>query len=305
MPATRSIWKGHVSFGLVNIPVTLYSAEQRNDLHFHLLDDRNSNRVRYQRVNEDTGEEVPWDHIVKGYEYDDQGYVLLSDEELKDVRAELTKTIEIEDFVSQSEIEPLYFDKPYYLEPGKGGAKAYALLRTALQDSEKLGIARVVIRAREHLAALMVREDCLILELLRFPQELRDPKFLDLPSESTSVSKREHDMAMQLIDNMSTEWEPNRYHDDYRESLMNYIEEKVRRGELSPGSKQHDDSDEKTRSDGNVVDLMDYLKRSVEKAKKKPANNSKSKATKKTSAKKGSSKAKKKSTGKSSSRKAS
>lgn len=305
MPATRSIWKGHVSFGLVNIPVTLYSAEQRNDLQFHLLDDRTTDRVRYQRVNEDTGEEVPWDHIVKGYEYDDQGYVLLSNEELKEVRAELTKTIEIEDFVSQSEIEPLYFDKPYFLEPGKGGAKAYALLRSALKDSERLGIARVVIRAREHLAALMVRGDCLILELLRFPQELRDPKFLDLPGESTSVSKREHDMAMQLIESMTVEWDPARYHDDYRESLMNYIEEKVKRGDLSPGGKQEDEQDDKPRSDGNVVDLMDYLKRSVEKAKKKPSANSKKKKSAKAAPKKSAPKAKKKSSAKSSSRKAS
>lgn len=311
MPATRAIWKGHVSFGLVNIPITLYSAEQRNDIHFHLLDSRDSQRVRYQRVNEETGEEVPWDQIVKGYEYDDQGYVLLSDDEMKEVRAEMTRQIEIEDFVDQEEIDPVYFDKPYYLEPGRGGNKAYGLLRTTMQKSQKIGIARVVIRAREHLAALMVRGDYLVLELLRFPQELRDPKFLEVPDESIKLNKREQELAMQLVENMSSRWEPEKYHDEYRESLMEYIEEKVKRGEMSTGSDQAGSASGDEDDRGTVVDLMDYLKRSVEQADKPAAKKtsakkaSKKKASKKKSARKGTGKSttKKKQAGKKASRK--
>ncbi|MGF1451174.1 MAG: Ku protein [Opitutales bacterium] len=263
MPSARPIWKGQISFGLVSVPITLYSAEQRNDIHFHLIDSRNQARVRYQRVNEDTGEEVPWDQIVKGYAYDDQGYVLLSDEEMREVGAEMTKQIEIEDFVDQAQIDPVYFDKPYYLEPGKSGKKPFALLRETLRQAGKLGIARVVIRAREHLAAVMVRGDLLVLELLRFPQELRDPGFVDVPeADDVKMNQREIDLAMQLVESMSVDWEPARYHDQYRDTLMNYIEDKVRRGELSPGKAGQQNKDDASAS--TVVDLMDYLKRSVE-----------------------------------------
>jgi DNA end-binding protein Ku len=266
----RAIWKGQISFGLVNVPVSLYSAEKRNDISLHLVDSRNTGRVRYQRVNEATGEEVPWDKIVKGYQFDGGQYVLLSDEEMKNVEAELTKTIEIEDFVDQSEIDPLYFDKPYYLEPREGGRKGYALLRETLKSTDRVGVARVVIRTKEHLALLRVYEDVLMLNLIRFPQEVRSIEELDVPKagdEKISMSAREIDMAVQLVENMTTAWEPEKYHDEYRESLMNYINRKIESGELSTGSEFEPEAEETEGEEEKVVDLMDYLKQSVERAK--------------------------------------
>lgn len=267
----RPIWKGQISFGLVNVPVTLYSAEQRNDIQLHLIDARDTKRVRYQRVNEETGEEVPWDQIAKAYDYDDKGYVVLSKEEIEQVAPKSLKEIEIEDFVDEKEIDPIYFDKPYYLEPTKAGRKPYALLRETLRTSGKIGIARVVIRTREHLAALMVRGDYMVLELIRFPQELRDPDFLDVPeSRSVKMSQREIDMAVQLVESMTTDWEPAKFQDEYRTQLLAYIEDKVKRGELSaskpPEDKEAAEAKEED-EEGTVVDLMDYLKKSVEKAK--------------------------------------
>ena len=264
----RPIWKGHITFGLVNVPVTLYSGEERQDIQFHLLDSRDTRRVRYQRVNEETGEEVPWGDIVKGFEYDGGQYVLLSDEEMKGVNPELTRRIEIEDFVSQTSIDPVYFDKPYLLEPGKGGDKGYALLRETLRLSDRIGIARVVIRSREHLAALLVRGDMLVLNLIRFPQELRDPAEIKLPDTAAiKMSSREIDLAVQLVDSMTTEWDPHRYHDEFRESLMTYIQDKVKRGEISAGSVPKP-PEETADEDENVVDLMAYLKKSVTEARK-------------------------------------
>ncbi|MFW6353220.1 MAG: Ku protein [Verrucomicrobiota bacterium] len=276
--APRAIWKGQVSFGLVNIPVSLYAAEKRQDVKFHLLDSRDSHRVRYERINEETGEEVPWDRIVKGYEYDDGQYVLLSKEEMVQAAGETAKVIEIEDFVAVEEIDPVYFDKPYYLEPGRGGHKSYALLRETLREAGKVAIAQVAIRSREHLACLMVRDDCLVLELIRFPQELRERDFLDLPgrnSGAVKISKREVDLALQLIESMTTEWDPHRYRDDYRENLMKFIESKIERGEMSAGTSV-EDSDEEESDGGDVVDLMEYLQQSLEsagekKGKKAPA----------------------------------
>src|SRR5687768_6241532 len=163
----RPIWKGHISFGLVNVPVTLYSGEQRADLSFRLLDSRNAARIRYERVNEETGEEVPWDKIIKGYEYDNGNYVLLSDEEIENASPELTRTIEIEQFVDMQDIDVRYFDKPYVLVPDKKGEKGYVLLREAIREAGKAGIAKVVIRARQYLAALIAQGDALVLQLLR------------------------------------------------------------------------------------------------------------------------------------------
>lgn len=288
--APRAIWKGHITFGLVNIPVTLYSAENRQDVSFHLIDSRDTRRVRYQRVNEDTGEEVPWDCIVKGYEYSDGQYVLLSGEEMQKAAGQVAKTIEIEDFVDQEEIDPMYFDKPYYLEPGKGGRKSYALLRETLRRSEKLAVAQVAIRSREHLACLMVRNDCLVLELMRFPAELRLPDFLDLPSSESGeiqVSKREVDLALQLVESMSATWEPSKYKDAYRDNLMKFIQDKVSRGELQAGvAREESDKDD---APGDVVDLMDYLEKSL----KQSGSPSKKTASKKKAASKSASSARK------------
>lgn len=282
----RAIWNGHISFGLVNVPVALYSAERRQDIQLHLLDSRDFRRVRYERVNAETGEEVPWDQIVKGFEYDNGQYVLLSEEELESAAGRVSKTIEIEDFVTLEAIDPIYFDKPYYLEPRKGGHKSYALLREALRQSGKVAVAEVAIRSREHLACLLVREDCLVLELMRFPQEIRAMEGLDLPSAENggiSISKREVDMALQLIESMTAEWSADRYHDDYRENLLRFIEDKVSRKEFSAAAAPPDPEEEPP---GDVVDLMDYLRKSLGQVQEKRGSGGSGKAAAKKAARK-------------------
>jgi DNA end-binding protein Ku len=260
----RPIWKGQISFGLVNVPVTLYSAEQKADLSFRMIDSRNSARIRYERVNETTGEEVPWDKIVKGYEYDNGSYVLFSEEELESASAELTKTIEIEQFVDLEAIDPVAFDKPYYLVPGKGGEKGYVLLREAMRDSGRVGIAQVVIRSRGHLAALLPRGDALILDLLRYHQEIRPLEEYDLPGgtlKDYKITKKELELATQLIDGMTSPWEPDQYQDEYRQAIMTLIEKRIASGEIEQVSEEPRTETESPRT----VNFMDVLKQSVEK----------------------------------------
>ncbi len=267
----RPIWKGHITFGLVNIPVTLFSAELRTDLHFNMLDSRNKARVRYERVNEATGEEVPWDQIVKAFEYDDNNYVILEEEDFKRAAPESTQTVEIEDFVEQDAIEYVYFDKPYYLVPGKKGEKGYVLLRETLRRSKKVGIAKVVIRKREYLAALVPEGDMLVLELLRFHQELRPVKEFDVPGhdiEDYKISKRELEMAGQLVEAMTSTWDPANYHDEYRDALMAWIEKKAAAGGATPTAEPADETNEPA---GEIVDFMELLKRSVQKSGKPKA----------------------------------
>src|SRR3954467_1149745 len=214
---SRPIWKGHISFGLVNVPVVLNSAERRTNISFRMIDSRNSARIRYDRVNEETGEEVPWDKIVKGYEYEDGNYVLLSEEELENASPELTKTIEIEQFVDLKDIDIRYFDRPYMLVPDKKGEKGYVLLREAIAHSGKAGIAKVVIRGRQHLSALMSQGDALVLELLRFHQELIDIGEYDLPSgdlREYGVQKKEIELAEKLIAGMTAKWNAAKFHDE-------------------------------------------------------------------------------------------
>src|SRR5437762_9068586 len=191
-------WKGSIDFGLVNIPVSLYSAETPSRLDFDMLDKRDFSRVRYHRVNERTGKEVPWDQVIKGYEYEKGEYVALTDEDFRRANVESTQSISITDFVDLSEISPIYYDKPYYLEPVKNGRRAYALLRKIMKKTGKPGIARVVIRTRQHLAVLLVQRSLLMLNLLRFAHELRDASALDVPetgSKRAGVSDREVKMA--------------------------------------------------------------------------------------------------------------
>lgn len=296
----RPIWKGHVSFGLVNVPVVLFSAEQRSDIHFHLVDSRNTARIRYERVNEETGEEVPWDNIVKGFEYEQGNYVLLSDEELETASVEMTRTIEIEQFVDLSQIDIRYFDRPYVLVPDKKGEKGYVLLREAIADSGKAGIASVVIRSRQYMAALLAHGDALLLELLRFSQELRDLKDFDLPGHNLrqlQVSKKEIELASQLIEGMSTDWQPSKHHDEYREVLMKLIEKKIKSGkteviEVEEVEEEHEEV--------QTINFMEVLKKSVASAKGKPKRTrptTKRKTARKKKASSRSSTAKKKKTG--------
>jgi DNA end-binding protein Ku len=254
----RAIWKGSISFGLVNIPIALYPATRREEFKFRLLRKSDLSPVSYKRVAENDGKEVPWDQIVKGYEYEKGKYVVLKDEDFERVDLEATQTVDIQDFVDQEEIDPIFFYKPYYLEPLKGGDKAYALLRDALKDSNKVGIAKVVIKTRQYLAGVKPEDGVLVLELMHFADELADPGKLHVPKK-TEVGKREMNMAKSLIDSMSSKWNPEKYRDDYREALMEVIEEKV-----ETGGKEIEEKPKKARKPTKVIDLVSVLQKSLE-----------------------------------------
>jgi DNA end-binding protein Ku len=281
----RAIWKGSISFGLVNIPVGLYAAESRDEISFHMLDKRNMARVRYKRVNEENGHEVPWDETVRGYEFESGRYVVMSDEDLKRAAPEATQTIDITDFVDLEDISPLYFDKPYYLAPDKKGARAYALLRETLRRTGKAGIATVVIRTKQYLAAVVARGKVITLELLRYAHELRDPDDLDIPAGDAGVSERELEMAERLVEGMVEDWKPEKYKDTYRQDLMKMIEERVESGQLEASESP---APRPKRSEGKVLDLMALLKQSVDQRgdERKPAKKAASKPAKKQPAKK-------------------
>ena len=269
----RAIWKGSISFGLVNIPIALYPATRREEFKFRLLRKSDLSPVNYKRVAEKDGKEVPWDEIVKGYEYEKGKYVVLKDEDFQRVDLEATQTVDIQDFVEQEEIDPIFFYKPYYLEPQKGGDKAYALLRDALKDSGKVGIAKVVIKTREYLAGVKPEDGVLVLELMHFADELADPGKLHVPKK-TEVGKREMNMAKSLIDSMSSKWNPEKYKDDYREALMEVIEEKV-----EAGGKEIEEKPKKAPKPTKVIDLVSVLQKSLDQTgtKKKAATKSRRK----------------------------
>ena len=266
----RPLWKGAISFGLVNIPVSLYSATQaKQKVDLDMLRDSDHSRIRYKRVAEADGKEVPWEHIVKGYEYEKGEYVVLEPEDFKRVQLKSNQMVEIKEFVDLTDIDTRYFDEPYFLAPERQGAKAYSLLHDALVESGRVGIAKVVIRPpREHLAAVRPLDGMLMLELLHFADELRNPKDLDIPKAETG--KKELDMALTLVKSMAGKWQPDKYKDEYREALMNLIEEKIKAGgkKLAPAK-----AGEKPTP---VIDLVSILQQSIAKAsegptRKKPA----------------------------------
>ena len=254
----RAIWKGSISFGLVNIPIALYPATRKEELKFRLLREKDLSPVNYKRVAEKDGKEVPWDQIVKGYEYEKGKYIVLKDEDFQRVDLEATQTVDIQDFVDLDEIDPIYFYKPYYLEPQKGGDKAYSLLRDALKNNKKVGIAKVVIKTRQYLAGVKPEKDVLTLELMHFAEELADAGKLHVPRK-IEAGKKEMEMAKALIQSMSSKWTPEKYHDDYREALMEVIEEKVEHGgeaiEEKPRAKK---------APTKVIDLVAVLRQSLE-----------------------------------------
>jgi DNA end-binding protein Ku len=270
----RAIWKGSITFGLVNIPIALYPATRREDLKFRLLRKSDLSLVNYKRVAEKDGKEVPWDQIVKGYEYEKGKYVVLKEEDFQRVDLEATQTVDIQDFVDQEQIDPMFFYKPYYLEPQKGGDKAYALLRDALKDTNKVGIAKVVIKTRQYLAGVKPEDGALVLELMHFADELADPDKLHVPKK-TDVGKREMNMARSLIDSMSSKWEPEKYKDDYRKALMEVIEEKV-----EAGGKEIEEKPKKAPKPTKVIDLVSVLQKSLEQSGTKQKTKSKSRLKK-------------------------
>ena len=263
----RAIWKGAISFGLVNIPIALYPATRREEISFRMLRASDLSPINYKRVAENDGKEVPWEEIVKGYEYEKGRFVVLKEEDFSRVDIEATKTIEITDFVSVEEVDPVFFSKPYYMEPQKGGEKAYALLREALADSRKIGIAKVVIKTREYLAGVKPEGPGLVLELMHFAEELVDMSQLKIPERE--ISKREMEMAKALIEGMTSQWDPHKYKDDYREALERLIQEKVEHGGELPGKPKA------AGKRGPVIDLVAVLQESLAKTeaarKKAPA----------------------------------
>ena len=281
----RAMWKGAISFGLVTIPVSVYPATEEKTLRFNQLHDEDGGRIRMKRVCSVDGEEVGYDHIVKGYEYEKDRYVILTDEDFEKVPVESSRQIDIQQFVDLEEIDPMLYKKSYFLVPEETGAKAYALLREAMNRAGKVGIAKVSFRDKEHLAALRFSEEAFVLETMFWPDEIREADFGGIDVDQ-KIRDNELDMAQTLIDNLTADWDPAQYTDDYREGLLNIVEAKVNGEEIEivepePAAK--------------VVDLMEALKASVAAAKQsskepeaKPAKKSTAKkpASKKTTSRK-------------------
>jgi DNA end-binding protein Ku len=255
----RPLWSGSISFGLVNIPVGLYSAtSHKQALGLDLLRDSDHSRIHYKKVAEADGKEVPKEHIVKGYEYEKGKYVVLTQEDFQRVEIKSNQTVDIREFVNLADIEPQYFDEPYYLAPLKNGDKAYTLLRGVLEKTGLAGIAKVVIRPpREHLAVLKPLDGLLMLETMHFPEELRDPS--ELPAPKAAVGEKEMNMALTLVKEMSAKWEPSKYHDEYRECLMKIIEQKVKAGGKALPAPKHEERPGKDK----VIDLVSLLQSSL------------------------------------------
>ncbi|GAB3333306.1 Ku protein [Marilutibacter aestuarii] len=269
----RPIWTGTLSFGLLNIPVSLMSGERRTDLQFRMLDARSKTPIRYERVNAETGEEVPWKDIVKAFEYDKGSYVVIEKEDIASAAPDSHETVEVEAFVDAGDIPLQYFEKPYVLVPAKKAEKGYVLLRETLKETGQVGVARVVIRTRGYLCAVVPQGDALLLLLLRYPQELVDPADYRLPAGKTGeyrISDKEFDMARQLIKSMSGKWAPDDYHDEFREQLQDVIRRKMK----SKGAKAKiEESEHELDEDAttNVVDFMALLKKSIDSQKRTPA----------------------------------
>ena len=260
----RSLWKGAISFGLVHIPVEMYPAVQNHTLDLTMLDRRDFSPVGFKRYNKNNQKEVSWDDIVKGYEYASGEYVVLSEEDLRRANPEATGTIDILAFVDAEQVPLLFYEQPYYLAPGKGGDKVYALLRETLRKAGKIGIARVVIRVKQHLAALVCVGDTIVLNTLRYADEIRATDELKIPTASAKtaqVSDKELKMAMALVEGMSEEWHPEEYHDTYREDVLALVEKKVEANETKtitmPGKEKA------AATSGNVIDLVALLQQSI------------------------------------------
>ena len=259
-----SIWTGSISFGLVNIPVSLVTAEQRDDLDFTLLDKRDSSPIGYQKISKRTGKPVPADRIVRGVEQANGRYVVVSDTDLRRASPERTQRIDILAFVEAPAISPLYFDRPYYLEPARGGERGYALFREALRRSGKVAVASVVVKTRQHLAAVLVHDRILVLDVLRYASELREPSKLRVPGtplKALRISDRELKMAERLVAEMTEDWDPDRYHDEYRDELLAFIKKRSRAGQGTSASEAEEEPAPPKRAD--IIDIAELLKRSL------------------------------------------
>ncbi len=284
----RAIWSGAISFGLVNIPVKLYSAVSRKTVRFHQIDAESGQRIRQQRVNPASGDEIPYEQIVKGYEISPDKYVTITPEELEALEPQKTRTIDIEEFVDLEQIDPIFYDHPYYLAPDKGAAKAYKLLLDAMAEADKVAIARVVIRSKENLVALRAHEGAITMETMLFPDEVVKPDSIEeiaAADGDAKTTKRELDMAKQLIESLSSDFDPTGYRDEYREAVLDLIERKA------AGETITIEAPEPAREE--VPDLMAALEASIASSKTPPkkraarsSNGSGSAKKKKTAAKK-------------------
>lgn len=265
----RALWKGAITFGLVYIPVELYPAEKRDTLDLTMLDRRDMKPVGYQRINKESGEVVPWEEIVKGYEYEKDQYAVLSDEDFRKANVEATQTVNIMSFVKAEEIPVVYYDTPYYLVPGKRGEKTYALLREALKRTGKAGIASVVIRSRQHLAALATMDNMLVLDTLRYGYEIRPVSEYEVPEGSLralGIHEKELSMALKLMEEMTEEWNPDKYRDTYRDDILARVKEKIKAGQTEVITEAEETREAPRKAE--VIDLMSLLKSSIDKKKR-------------------------------------
>lgn len=264
-----TIWKGSISFGLLNIPVVVRKAQEGQELSFKMLDEKDLSPIKYKRVNAKSGKEVPWPQIVKGYEYESGQFVLMDKEDFKAANPKATQTIDIQDFVGFDEIDLMFFEKPYYLVPQKNGVKGYFLLVEALRKTNKVAIAKIVMRSKMHLACIMPKGDYLVLEMMRFAHEVLEEDEVDYLGDTSKpkFNPKEIKMAEELIEGMTAKWKPDQYKDTYVDDVMKIINEKVKSGKLKhvdygelPGEKEV--------APGKVVDLMPLLRKSLEEKKK-------------------------------------
>jgi DNA end-binding protein Ku len=260
----KSIWNGDISFGLVSIPVSLVSTEERHELHFHLLNAKTKARVHYKRIDESTGKEVAWADVVKGYEYEKDQYVVVNDEAFEKASPELFKTIDIEAFVDLHEIDSLYYKKPYYLVPNGKNKKAYVLLREALRQSNKVGVAKAILRTKEYLSLILAHEHALLLYLIHFKEDLRPESEINLPKDELKaykISDKELKMAEHLIKEMSISWQPEKYHNEYQATLEKWLDQQTKA--LMKSDKK---TSQVSKSHEGVVDFIALLKQSMKKS---------------------------------------
>jgi DNA end-binding protein Ku len=261
----RALWKGAITFGLVNIPVELYPAEDRKTFKFSMLDKRDLSPVGYKRYSKSSGKEVDWSNIIKGYEYEKDQFVVLSDEDFRRANVKATQTIDIQAFVPADEIPAEYFESPYYLAPGTRGQKVYALLRETLRASKRIAIAQVVIRSTQHLAAVVVNGRALMLNTLRYEDELRNMNGLDLPANgltAAGVTAKEIALAKRLVDDMTESWKPAKFKNTYHDDLMARIKQKIKQGQTKEITAPGKNEDELPRS-AQIIDLAELLKKSL------------------------------------------
>ena len=280
----RGIWSGAISFGLLNIPVAVMSAKEEERLSFKMLDVKNNSPIGYKQYNKATGKEVDKKNIEKAYEYKKNQFVIITDEDFLKANPKATRTIDIEDFVSLDEVDILLFEKPYYLVPGKNGEKGYVLLKKILEETNKVAIAKFVLRSKQHLVAVIARGDYLILEMLRYShevQEVHEAEFLDdFDLKKIKISPKEMKAAKTLVDEMTAKWKPDQYKDTYQDELLKYIKKKIKSGDVEDAA---EDEEEVEEVDTNVIDLMPFLQKSLKAGSKKTT---KKKATKTKTAKK-------------------